>query len=367
MESTVRFLLFLRKLISFFRKRWDQSSRVLWYIFTFVRSHVLSKPPKKGDKIRRNIEYRPTKPPTTVICTSRLPPTLTPIAGGDAPIVSPTPISIRVRQPEVLNPEHTVYETHENNGDERLRVDDYFLEESRQISRSPDSPSQRDEPELTLGPYLEGYAPNPPENSSPSTSRPVSQSSCRPASQYSVYRPPSQYSHRPPSQYSCRSSPSPNDTEATVHEHSNGSRSPSRLSPPPSRPQSVVASVGSRVHHASGTTFQMRGASPTRDVPRCRTRSFPIASTHLSVYNTPLEFPPLSPSPTPYVASHERRAWGPTRPSTIVGSGSELPASPKGRLRPMIGIDRYEKHKAVAVEEVINPHVLPPVTTQFPR
>ena len=40
---------------------------------------------------------------------------------------------------------------------------------------------------------------------------------------------------------------------------------------------------------------------------------------------------------------------------------------PKGKLRPMVGVDRYEKHKMVTVEKVVKKHVCPPVTTQFLR
>jgi hypothetical protein len=40
---------------------------------------------------------------------------------------------------------------------------------------------------------------------------------------------------------------------------------------------------------------------------------------------------------------------------------------PKGFLRPAIGIDRYEKQKAVLIEEVVKKHKCIPVTTQFLR
>jgi len=33
----------------------------------------------------------------------------------------------------------------------------------------------------------------------------------------------------------------------------------------------------------------------------------------------------------------------------------------------MIGIDRYEKHKLVVVEDEVNTHIFPPVTTEFVR
>lgn len=45
----------------------------------------------------------------------------------------------------------------------------------------------------------------------------------------------------------------------------------------------------------------------------------------------------------------------------------QLPPPPIGRLRPMIGIDRYEKHSMVTVENVVKTHVCPPVTTHFTR
>lgn len=75
--------------MAFSRERWDLSTRRLWYIFAFIGSRILPQRPKKGDETRRNIEHRPTKPSTTVICTSRFPPlapTITPTAsGGDSP------------------------------------------------------------------------------------------------------------------------------------------------------------------------------------------------------------------------------------------------------------------------------------------
>ena len=202
MELALRLLLFLRKLITFFRKRWDQSTHRLWYIFAFVRSRILPRSPKKGGETRRNVEYRPAKPPTTVICASKLPPPLTPIPGGDTPI-SPTPISIEVRHPTILSPRDAAPEPHDGPSRGFLSVDTYHLEGSRPISRSPDSPTFHQEPESIDGvspTHQEGH-----DSHSPVIPcRPISLNSGRSASQQSVYLPQSQYSTRPPSQHSIR-------------------------------------------------------------------------------------------------------------------------------------------------------------------
>jgi hypothetical protein len=54
-------------------------------------------------------------------------------------------------------------------------------------------------------------------------------------------------------------------------------------------------------------------------------------------------------------------------PSTAISFGPALPAPSKDRLRPMIGIDRYGKQKAIVVEDTVHRHVFPPVTTRFVR
>ena len=111
MKLTQWFLLLLKRLVS-------SPNRVLWWIWAFVRSRSSSQRPKKGDEDRRSTECRPAKSPPTVICASRSPSPLTPIAGDGTPIVSPTPISIQVRQPTILNLADIDYETHEDSLDE---------------------------------------------------------------------------------------------------------------------------------------------------------------------------------------------------------------------------------------------------------
>ena len=214
--------------MSFFRKRWDQSTRRLWCIFAFVRSCALPQRPKGGDETRRSTEYRPAKPPTAVVCASRLPPPLMSIPGGDNLAVSPTPISSQPPQPTILS--DTVSETHENHA---------------------------------------------------TYSRPTSRHSCR----GSVHRTASQYSLRPPSQYSRSSSP-----ELPVR--------------PP------FPTISSRRRVTPGSARQ-------------------------SVHTMPPELPQAAPS--------------------------------EGRLRPMTGINRYEKHKAVVIEAAESSYVSHPVTTQFVR
>ena len=111
MKLTQWFLLLLKRLVS-------SPNRVLWWIWAFVRSRSSSQRPKKGDEDRRSTECRPAKSPPTVICASRSPSPLTPIAGDGTPIVSPTPISIQVHQPTILNLADIDYETHEDSLDE---------------------------------------------------------------------------------------------------------------------------------------------------------------------------------------------------------------------------------------------------------
>ena len=196
MQSAPRsFLLFLRKLVSFYRKPWEQLTRGLWYIFALLRLHFSPRHPKKGEDICRNIPSQPDEhPATAVICASRLPPPLTPIVGGDIPtIAAPIPALIQVRLPTFLNPEYSPYENHAT---DRLGVEGYFPEESGPISRSDNYfPGHDDEPEsvhvILSSPNREDFTSNPPVTSSRPISRPTSQDPYRPASQYGGYRPPS--------------------------------------------------------------------------------------------------------------------------------------------------------------------------------
>ena len=96
------FLLFLGKLMSFFRKRWDRSTRRLWYIFAFVRSRILPQNPKRRNGIHRSVEYQPANSPTATICASLLPRPSTSTGGGGTTIASPIPISTPAHQPSVV-------------------------------------------------------------------------------------------------------------------------------------------------------------------------------------------------------------------------------------------------------------------------
>ena len=365
MELTLRsFLLFLRKLVSFFRQKWDQSARRLWYIFGFLRSRILSRRSKRNE-IRPSIERRPPKPSTTVVCASRLPPSsrivthgtsrappssqLTPIPGGDTPIASPAPIPIQVRHPTIRS--DTIDETHENYSHEHLDVNGYLLADSGPISRGPDPPTHHDEPESiqdVLHPHGDDHAPSNPVIPSLPASRPLSQYSYRPDSQRSAYRPPSQYSYR---------------------SHLSGAEAAARGYVPPSpvssspalsisvRPPSVAGSTTSQVYRASRPTTRVPRPSPVRSRSRRGAGSSTPASPCPSVHNAL----PEPPQPEPRTSEFIRRG----RPSTAVSFG--LASPPKDRLRPMIGIDRYAKHKAVVIEEKIHQHVSPPVTTRFVR
>ena len=348
MELTLRsFLLFLRKLVSFFRKRCDQSTRRLWYIFAFLRSRFSPSHPKKRDEIRRNLESRPENPPTTVICASRLPP----IAGGDTPIItSPTPIPIQVTRP-TLGPGDPLYETEENCSNEHLGVDGYRLAASGSISRSN---SNQDENEYThIVPQNEDITDSPVIPSLP-ISRPHSQYSHRQL-HHAGYPLPSQYSQRPQSIHSYRSASHLNGAEAAAR----GYAPPSTRPPSPVhsvRPSSIAGSVRSQAYRAPRPTGRAPVPSPMRNISRRRGRSSTPASTRHNAHEVPP--PPQSGSQTP-VSNH------PDPNSTTISFGP-IP-NPRGVLRPMIGIDRYEKHKLVVVEDEINKHVFPPVTAEFVR
>ena len=368
MELTLRsFLLFLRKLEFFFRRRWDQSTRGLWcifsfvrscfssrrsnnsdvirrsiksrparrlwYIFAFFRSRFLSPYPRKRGEICRSVKPRPENPPTTVICASRLPPPLTTIFGGDTPVASPVPISIQVRGPTAIDPEDPLYETQENDNNEHLGVDGYDLERSEPISRSH---GHHDENEYTVPQSREDFTSISPVTPSRPASRPPSQYSYRQL-QYTGYRSPSQHSHR-------RSSVSPRRS-SSVHSV---------------RPPSITGSVISQVYRASRPTTRARVPSLMSNASRRRGRSPTPTSARHSVHEIPPEVPPLPQSGSrTSVSTH-------SDPHSVAVSFGPVPNT-QGRLRPMIGIDRYEKHKSVFVEDEVKTHIFPPITTQFVR
>ena len=359
MELALRLLLFLRKLITLFRKRWDQSTRRLWYIFAFVRSRILPRSPKK-DEIRRNVEYRPAKPQTTVICASKYHPhPLTPIVGGDTPISSPAP-PIQVRHPTISSPGDAGEEAQVDFDRGFLGADGYFLEGSRPISRSTGPPTIHHEPEhihVPLPPHQEDHG----SHSPVIPSRPISQYSGRSGSQYSGYRAQSQYSIHPPSQYSNCSHL--NGAEAAARGYLDAPTPQRRSSPAPSvrsaRPGSIANSVSSRVYRAPRPKTRVARPSPMRNTSKHGARSSTPASPRHSVHDVRPELPQLEPRASGSL-HHER-------PSTTISFAPASSDPPKDRLRPMVGVDRYEKVKKVVIEDIVHPHVCPPVTTEFVR
>jgi hypothetical protein len=355
MELTLQFFLkFLKNLISFFRKQSDHLFRRLWHIFATFRLRFSSQHPKKTDKARRRIQSRSAKPSSTaVICASRLPPPLTPIACGDSPVIaSPSPISIQVRQPTALNsPE----ESNENNAD-CLDADGFFLGGSR-----PGFTGYHDEPDS-----IHDSTSTSPVTPSRPDSRLSSGYSVRPASQYRGYNwPESQYSHRQPSERSYRPPPSLNGAESAARGFL-----PERQSPRPSSPvlsvraPSFTGSVASRVYRANRPTTRVRRPSPLANAPRRERRSPTPASARHSVHeihpDVHVPEPPQSESQTTGTVSRDRN-------SVAVSFAPSLAPPPEGTLRPAIGIDRYEKQKQVVIEEMDKKPGCLPVTTEFAR
>lgn len=368
MELTLKsFLGLLRNLLSFFRTRWDYLARRLWHIFSTFRVRLSSQNqnPKKRDDIRR-IQYRPAKPSrTTVICASQLPPPLTPIVGEDSPVIaSPSPVSIQVRQPTILPPEDILEESQEGNAD-NLDVDGYFRGGSRSITRSPDFAGYHDEP----SPIHVVLPLNREESTSTSPvtpSRPNSISSYRPASQYSGFRSEwSPYSHRPPSEHSYRSPSNLNGAESAARGYLPERPSPRPSSPAPSvRAPSVAGSVTSRVYRASRLKTRVRMPSPMANAPHRGDRPSSPASVRPSVPETHPDVPvPELPQPESQTTGSAHRG----RNSVTVSFGPLPALPPMGKLRPAIGIDRYQKQKQVIIEDVDRDHVCLPVTTEFSR
>jgi hypothetical protein len=293
MELTLRsFLLFLRKLVSLFHRRWDQSTRRLWYIFSFVRLRFPSRNPEKGDVIRRSIESPPANPPTAVICASRLPRD----DSGTPVTTSPGPISTQVHQPTISSDGDSLsYATPEDQSTEHQGVDGHFLEEGRQVSRSPDSAEHRDESGFThaiLPPNREDLTSNSPIAPSLPASRPPSRCSYR-QSHHAGYPLPSQHPQRPPSVHSYHPAWHLNGAEAAARGYAPPSTRPSSPARP-LRPSSIAVSVTSQMYRA----------------------------------------------PRP----------------TSVNSG---PPFPRGILRPMIEIDRYKRHKMAPIYNISRRHFLP--------
>lgn len=318
MELTLQsFLLFLRNLASFFRRRWDRSTRKLLYVLALLRSRFSPRHPKKRNDASRDIESRSTKPsPTTVICASRLPPLFTPIAGfDDTPIISsPSSISIKVRQPTVLDPEDTLAESHKGDNTDHQDVDRYFQMESRSISGSLNFASHHNEPDPT-------------------------------------------YSYRP--------SPNLNGAESAARGYLPENPSPRPSSPALSaRTLSVTGSVAPRVYRASRPTTRVRRPSPMISVPRRGDRSTTPTSVRQGMHGT---HPDVSVPKFPQPESHTVESIYRDPNDMDADFGPPLSSPPKGKLRPIIGIGRYEKHKVVTIENVVKSNVCTPVTTQFLR
>jgi len=104
----------------------------------------------------------------------------------------------------------------------------------------------------------------------------------------------------------------------------------------------------------------VRRPSLTREILQHGARTSTPASARQSVHDAPSPVPPELPQPESRTSIST-----PDRHSAAVDSEQALPL--KGILRPMIGIDRYEKHKAVTIEDVLKTHICTPVTTQFVR
>ena len=266
MDFTVRSLLsFLRKLVSFFRRRWDRSTRGLWYIFALLCSRPPSPCSKKNVVHRRSTKSRSAKPsPTSANCASRLPPSFI----ADIPAVVPS-TTIQL----------ATLGSGANQSTRHLDVGDNFLQEIESL----DSVAGRhEEPEPI-------HAVQPPNGEDPASSSPPIPLTPYPGPRESGYtgsHSESQSSLRPPSEHSYRSPPNQSCVEAATRGY------------------------------------------------------FPAPSS-----------PMLSAGP-PLVASNVDSGPSPTRPLN-------------GRLRPMVGIDRYGKHQEIIIVDDLEEHICLPVTTQF--
>ena len=364
-------LLLLKELALLLHRRWDQMARRLWYIFGFLRSRFLPRHPDRRDRIRPSVERRSTKSNpsparATVICASRLPPPLTPIPGGDTPLVideSPT-IPIAVRGPTI---DDTFQGYHENNSADQSDVDSYMLSGSRPISGSSDVAPHYDEPdsaEEVSSQNREESISNSPAVVSPNNSRLPSWSH-RPASLRSEsrlgYRSGPQYPHRPPLESAHHSLPHLNGAEAAARG--------SLLAPPlsghpssaqPTRTPSIASSTSARVYSAPRPSTPVRMPRPITDLPTRRDRSSTPASTRRRVHETPLG------TSEPHQALHQT-AGSVHRDSHNVTAGFRPSAAlPEDKLRPMIAINRHEKHRKVEIEDASENPILLPVTTDFP-
>ena len=371
MEFTLQsFLRFLRNFVSIFRNRLGHLANRLWHIFAIFRSRSPPSHPKKTDDTRRRIRSRSAKPSSTaVICASRLPPPLTPIIGGDSPDLSSlSPVSIQVRRP-TNNPEDIPEEYDGNNAD-RLDADGYFPEA---MSGSPGyTTGYHDDPDPIhhdLFINREDSPSTPPVIPTRPDSRPSSGYSRSQTSQYGAYRTgywqESQRSLRAPSVPSFRSQRSLSGAESAARGYIPEHQPPRPPSPTRSHyAPSLAGSVASRVYSAPRPTTRVRRRSPMTNAPRRGDRSRTPVSVHQGVQEIRIDVPvPELPQPEPRTTESVSR----DRNSAVVSVGPLRDQPPEGKLRPMIGIDRYEKQKAVVIEDVKKEQVCLPVTTEFER
>ena len=334
------FLLFLRELVSFLRTRWGRTTRRLWYIFVLLRLRFSSKCPTKADNIRRGIERRPTKPnPTAVICASRLP-HRPPSLESD----NETP-SIGIHRPTVddIDDRHGYHMN--SRADHLLDANNLLPGRSQPISGPSNAVTYHEEPDTIDAPLV----PNREDSTRPNS--PGSGSS-------SPYHGEPQYPRRLTPGYSHRSPPDLDGAELAACGYLPSWPSASAQI---FRPRSVAGSDSPHVYHASRPTTPVQRPYPMTNSPRRRNRSVTPASARRSAY----EAPPDVPRPNrrkSQVAVPVSQDYSNTGISSY-----PMSAPPEGRLRPMIGIDRYEKHKKIKIEETINQQEFPPVTTQFIR
>ena len=100
------------------------------------------------------------------------------------------------------------------------------------------------------------------------------------------------------------------------------------------------------------------------NAPRRKGRSPTPASIRQSVHET---HPDVAAPELPQQESQTTGSVHRDHNGIVVNFGPLPTPPPKGRLRPVIAIDRYENKKTVVIEEVVKNHVCLPVTTQFLR
>lgn len=107
------------------------------------------------------------------------------------------------------------------------------------------------------------------------------------------------------------------------------------------------------------------------NAPRPKSRPPTPASVRPSVHMAPPDPPDVSvPPDVPELPRPESRTTESVQGDriSVTVSSDQLPASQlKGVLRPMFGIDRYEKHKEVIIEETDREYITAPVTVYFTR